>query len=295
MAFLNAGKRAGGNWRTPWIAGLIAASALVFANGALARDKVEPCASEIYDAIERDLRIEVFSERVQDEDSGFIVSQACKTWPYKPDLMLTALACDMGIKKPLPGCRPGDCDEFSEKVIVVAVIEKKDMRVVSRIQWKILEDAAVQIDERSLEFDTARYQLAQNTRAFGLRFHNSARGPSCRSGGIDDHLILLVPDGKSLRPVLGLFRYNGDLIQGDCATSYDAIWNGAELTIGVEKTYTNGFYDLRVTANITTFGEDEERTKPREHTMLRYNGKHYEPHGVVPWWLRSWGYLQPGG
>jgi hypothetical protein len=271
----------------PRFAELIAALALIFATAALAQPDTEQCGSEIYAAIGRDLRIEDFAERTQDE--GFIVSQACKTWPYKPDLMLAALAYDMGVTKNIDACRPGDCDEFSERELVVAVIDKKKKRVASRIQWKILEGAGMQIGENSLGFDTARYQLAQDTRAFGLRFHNSSRGPSCRSGEISDHLTLLVPDGQSLRPVLGLYRYSGDLIQGDCATSYDAIWNGAELTIGVEKTYTNGFYDLRVTANITTFEEDEERTKPRKHVIFRYNGKRYEPSEVVPWWLQAWG------
>jgi hypothetical protein len=262
-----------GYWQRPGLAGLIAASALAFSVGALARDEAEPCDAGIYDAIGRDLRIKDFAGWAQDKDSWFIVAQACKTWPYKPDLMLVALAYDMGVEY--------------EKELVVAVIDKEKKRVVSSYQRTIQEDAVTEVGTDSLGLDTARYQFAQGVRAFGVRFDSSARGASCPDNKWNGQLTLMLPKGKSLHPVMSLYKHwqRG----GFCSESDD--FDFAQLTIGVENTHSHGFYDLRVTANITTFAEGgkNEHTKPREHVIFRYDGNRYEPSGIVPWWLSIWG------
>jgi hypothetical protein len=243
----------------------------------------ETCADDVYTAIGRDLRLEDFAERMQDQDHRFIVSKACKPWPYKPELTLAALGYDAGVEY--------------EKELVVAVIDKRK-RVVSSIQWEVQEDAITEFGKYSLGFDTARYQLAEGVRAFGLRFSSSARGASCGEADWGDQLILLVSDGKSLRPVLSLYRIWQRSIAGCLSVQVPhAIWEDALLTIRIENSQTNGFHDLRVTANIDPQSDDApiDHIKPRvEHVIFRYDGKRYKPSGEVPWWLGFWGEL-PGG
>jgi hypothetical protein len=262
----------------------IALFALVFATGALAAADERKCNSEIYAAIERDLRLADFAEQARDEGKGFIVAQACKTWPYKPEWTLVALAY------PTDGDHDADVQErisLGEGIqwaIITAIFDKKTRRIVHSDQRQIQEDAEIAIDDRSLGFDTARYQLADNVRAFGLRFTSAARGASCAEFFKSGRLTLLIPEGQSFRPVLGLYRQTAEAIVGCLnmpAPLGDNAHHYANLAIGVEKTPTNGFYDLRVTATIE---EDGDRVK-REHVIFRYNGKHYAPVGKVPWWL----------
>jgi hypothetical protein len=78
------------------------------------------CGSEIYAAIERDLRLADFAGQALDEGKGFIVAQPCKTWPYKPELTLVALAYDAGVEH--------------GKELVVAVFDKEKKRVVNSYQ-----------------------------------------------------------------------------------------------------------------------------------------------------------------
>jgi hypothetical protein len=250
----------------------IALFALVFATGAWAAEDEKKCSSEIYTAIERDLRLADFAERAQDESEGFIVSEACKTWPYKPELTLVALAYDAGVE--------------DEKELVIAVFDKKRKRVVHSYQRRIVEDSSIAVGERSLEFDTARYQLADNVRAFGLRFHSSANRSSAAEAHRGNQLTLFVSEGKSLRPVLSLYMLQTRFV---LSNGHDSIWRTAHLTISVEDVrslefYDYGFYNLRVTANIIHHLEGgdpfEEHT---EHVIFGYNGKHYEP--IAPWWI----------
>ncbi|MDR2637179.1 MAG: hypothetical protein LBB55_02475, partial [Zoogloeaceae bacterium] len=182
-----------------------------------------------------------------------------------------------------------------EKELVVAVIDKRK-RVVSSIQWKVEEYSAyTKLGDGSLRFDTARYQLAEDVRAFGLVFNSSAIPPGCADWNRGDQLILLVPDGKSLRPVLSLYRIVQQSIEGCISVQVpDAIWEDAMLTIHIENSHTNGFRDLRVTANIYPQSNGAPIDQPRvEHVIFRYDGKRYKPSGEVPWWLDFWGEL-PG-
>jgi hypothetical protein len=269
--------------------GWIAVFALLFSTGAWAISDDEECASEIYTIIKRDLRIEDFAGRARDTDededededkeSGSIVSNTCKTWPYKPELTLAALAYDAGVEY--------------EKKFIVAIIDKKGKHVVSSHQGKIYEDATIEVGTGSLRLDTARYQLSEGVRAFGVRFRNMGRQPCATDIHYGDELTLLVPEGKSLRPVLRLFMHQQQALKGDfCPGVHEKIIKQAILAISVEET-SNGFHDLRVTANISTEwdgDEDGDRPsdlpKPRvEHVILRYNGKHYEP--MTPWWLEK--------
>lgn len=245
---------------------------LLFAGAASAETQAQSCADDIYAIVRRDMNIKDFSPKRQD---GNIISESCKSWPYNHNIVLSAFAYNAGV-------------EF-EKTLIVAMIDKKTKRVVSSYRSVISEDAITEVGEDSLKLDTARYQLATGVRAFGVEFNSSAIGASCGEANWNNELTLLVPKGKELRPVLSLYLYQQKSIQGCLSVqSPDAIWQDASLTIGIEKTNINGFYDLLATATITTHsnGAPIGNIKDRvERHLFRYNGKFYEKGKIVPWWL----------
>ncbi|MDR3157447.1 MAG: hypothetical protein LBU11_00220 [Zoogloeaceae bacterium] len=169
----------------PRIASGIAALMLLVCTGAWAALDEAECADEVYAAIGRDLRIEDFADQARGK-SSFIVSKACKPWPYKPELTLTERASKT--KKNLSS------PSSTRKTVSSTASNGKSGKTLR--DWM----------KYSLGFDTARYQLAGDVRAFGLRFRSSAISTSCGGANWSDRLTLLVPNGKSLRPVLSLHR-----------------------------------------------------------------------------------------
>jgi hypothetical protein len=236
------------------------------------------CDEAIVQVVGNHFKIKDFAPR--DED-GVIVAKSCKLWPYKNNIVLVAFAFTPEVG--------GKQDVEYEKNLIVAMIDKATQRVVSSNQSIIYEDAITEIGPDSFELDTARYQLTPDVRAFGLRFNSSARGPSCGEGRSSNELTLFVPEGDKLRSVLRLYMYRQQSIQG-CLSVYSegAVWEDAGLTISVEKTRTNGYADLLVTARIEpgSNGVIDENAKARvEHHLLHYSGNGYLIGPNTPWWL----------
>lgn len=229
------------------------------------------CASEIYEAVGRDLNIQGFSPR---QDEGNVISSACKAWPYKPGLLLGAFAYDEGVEY--------------EKKLLVAVIDEKSKHITSRYQSEIGEDAVTEVGESSLTLDTARYQLADDVRAFGVRFYSYAHGGNCANGYAGNELTLFVPEGKILRPVLSLNLYQQQWLQGCPAATSQALWEDAKLTVSMANTSTNGFHDIVITAHIAVNAEGvspgKHKDRVERHTF-HYDGKTYQKGKNVPWWL----------
>lgn len=238
---------------------------------ASAETRDDRCAPNVFETLRRDLPHSRLSLM---QDGGNVVSDACKTWPYKPYLLLVAIAHDEGVEY--------------EKSLLIAVIDQKTNRVVNSFKRAIYEDATTEVGEHSLMLDTARYQLANNVRAFGVRFNSAARGASCGEAYWNDELTLLVPEGKDLRPVASLNLYQQRWLKGCPAATSSALWEDATLTVGMDKASTNGFFDLVITAKVTvnSMGATTENLKDRiERHSLRYDGKSYQKEKSVPWWL----------
>lgn len=239
----------------------------VSASPTFARPMVEEaCTQETRDAVGRFLKIEDF---VPQSKHGVIVSESCKSWPYKDDRLLAAFAYDK--------------DVDYEKSLVVAILDKKTMRVVSSRQSVIGEDAATTVGESSLQFDTARYQLSKEVRAFGLRFKNSARGPSCADGSSWNELTLFVPGGKSLLPIFTMDTQFQNALSGciGSATGHD-VWEYGNRTLSIANTTSNGFSDLHIveTVNIDTNMEripDTMAARKRVNSrVVKFDGKEYK-------------------
>jgi hypothetical protein len=232
----------------------------------------EQCTEEVREVIRVYLKLENFTPRSRD---GIIISESCKSWPYKPGVWLTAFAYDSGVEY--------------EKKLIIAMISKASKQIISKYQRIIDEDAITEVGDYSLRLDTARYQLSNNTRAFGLRFNSAAVGASCAEGNWGDELTLFIPEGKSLRPVLNIALYKQESIQGCLSTQVpNAIWRDASLTISLDESGTNGFRNLKLTANITHHSNGESTAKMMngpEYFKLHYNGTNYEAGKRPPWWV----------
>lgn len=239
--------------------------ALLFANSTFSKETDSRCSDEIYDAVGRHLKIAAFAPRNQ---NGIVVSESCKSWPYKNNLVLAAFAYDKGVEY--------------EKSLFVVILDKQNLRVISSYKDVIGEDAITEVGETSLRIDTGKFQLSKDARAFGLRFTNSSRGPSCGDGASWDTLTLLAQEKKKLRPVLRMDMQNQKALSGciGSATGHDISEYGKKV-ISIEKTMSNGFADLLITETITVHSNTDDipndiNTRARiQRSLAKYNGREY--------------------
>jgi hypothetical protein len=208
-------------------------------------------------------------------DTG-VVSAACKPWPAEPQATIAAIAFDLGTA--------------DQKTLVVATLDTATQRVTRSDRQEVIEDAVTEFGEGSLGIDTAPYRLADNVRAFGVRFGSVARGASCGEGYWSDELTLFVPEAGALRSVLqGLAMQHAQALQG-CfgpGNNGDLVYDDAYLTLGMANTQSHGLRDLVVTARIYRNGRETDKQKPTavERRVLHYDGKQYRDTKMPPWWL----------
>jgi hypothetical protein len=223
----------------------------------------------------------VYQDQQADGDAGsaskaaVLAAGVCKSWPYRPNIMLTALAYTPPV---------GASD--TSKQLLVAMVDRQAGQVVGSYRSFIDEDGATEVGPNSLSLDTAAYQLAPDQRAFGVRFSSSARGPSCADAGSYNTLTLLLPQGATLRRLLELDMVQQQAVAGclGSATGHNVIDN-AELTLAVAPTTSKGLADLVATARITRYSEaTEKEAAPRtERVQLKYDGSGYAKGDK--WWL----------
>lgn len=238
---------------------------------AFTQTREDTCAPDDYEAVKQHLKINEFAPR---QDGGNVISASCRIWPYKTNQLLATFAYDEGVEY--------------EKRLEVLILDKRTKNVISSFRSDIGEDAVTEVGEDSLKLDTARYQLSENVRAFGIRFTSSARGASCGEGYWGNELTLFVPEGNNLRPVAALNLYQQRWLEGCPAAASHALWEDAMLTVSMGKNSTNGFFDLVVTAKITVNSIEASTRNLKDRTeryTLRYDGKYYKKGKSVPWWL----------
>jgi hypothetical protein len=235
--------------------------ALFFIGNASALANDQECAEDLFDISARQLKLKNFSYKYK---NGVVIAAACKASPTNPNLILSVFAYDSAIE--------------DEKNLLVAIIDEKRNQIVSSYKGVMIQDASTQFSENSFKLDTAKYQLSEKVRAFGVRFDSAAISSCGEEGGQDQNLTLFVQDGKKLRAVFDMSMYAYRLIEGvRCGPNSDEIIEDAYLTAAVQRSSTNGFADLLLTAKI-----DGNRF---EHHLLRYDGKRYQTGSQKPWWL----------
>ncbi|WP_248738058.1 hypothetical protein [Pseudomonas sp. MWU12-2029] len=196
----------------------------------------------------------------------------CKEWPAYPGLTLNAVS--KFEPDPVYG-KTGDVGSYDLALSVVSAEVSEPLATYYKPSAFLSDAFALE----SVEFDTARYKLTPEIRAFGVRV--VFKGSSRVNPMDETSLSLYVKEGDTLRPVLDrlvMYRYNGEW-DGNCAGERASTLR----TIEIGKTSSHGYADLivkSVTTGIVGKGDpgtcDEKTTTAKPVlTTLRYDGKSY--------------------
>lgn len=250
---------------------------LLFASSVTAEEASQTCSDEVMRVVGKRLGVSDFRH---ERDGGVVVSAACKRWPFNGDMIF---AFAYGASEP-----PDFVRHF-----VVGTIDADVQRVLTIYEAEVIEGPPVQFGEESLRIDTARYQLSTNSRAFGVRFHNIGRVPSCAEGSANDALMLFAPHREQLRFIVGVqMLVQRALSESFCHGAHGVKWEDAGLVFGVEEIGNSGHADIVLTARISTYGWNEagkeldfSRESRIEIQRLRYAKEGYKVVGTRKWWL----------
>jgi hypothetical protein len=239
------------------------------------------CDDAVLDRLGRQYAIADLRHPIDENDAGpgSVVAEDCRVWPHKDAIQLAAIAYSRSAADVPVGER--------ELGLIVAMLDRASGRLVAGTTDSISEDAVTLLMEGTLRIDTARYDLAPNVRAFGMSIRSMARGASCPDGIFNDELRLFVRDGDRLRQVASVFQDDWQQISGSMCNSEEAsVMESARVSIGVEKTRSHGYADLRLIANVersempaASQGGEGRTTIRRETRVIRYDGKQYQPDG----------------
>lgn len=192
---------------------------------------------------------------------------------------------------PMPRPRLPSAPELSTFDLAVLVVQQADngnterARVVSRFfQASALAEDAIRIAE--MKVDTARYPLAGDAHAFGLRV--VYRANSRTNPYESDRLSLFVPEGSRLVRVLDSLELTLERGEWDasCAGSFETVRSG----LSVLRSTSTGYADLQVrqTRSETVSAPQGEECVTRERpasfrtSVLHFDGKSYRaPSGVT--------------
>ncbi len=198
-------------------------------------------------------------------------SVACKIWPANPAVTLMAV--------PLIEAKPADPDVARGDVEII-VADTATGKPVARLLEKGMAYAdAIRFADVSI--DTARYDIRNGIRAFGLR--TSQEGSSRVNGFSESALWLYAVEGDRVVRVLdGLIveRTTGEN-DGDCAGTSKTI----RRTVSVGGEGPRGYRDLLVdqvvtdeaTKKVGTECKSTEKPGKHEQLVLHFGDKHYDP------------------
>lgn len=167
---------------------------------------------------------------------GELIAADCKPWQAAAGTSVTAAVMAFRMREPENERRHWDVAG------VVALVDEATGRVRQARRFTIGEEALVTVDWDSLSIDPSPYPLSRRYTALGLRFNNRARPPRSYLAWEENQLTLLVPDGKTLRPVFSQF------MQASRRSSEEADdWEYATLTLTLKPSRASGWADLILT------------------------------------------------
>ncbi len=234
------------------------------------------CNENILHAISEKIGAQNLTYRNQENDySSSLISGVCKVWPSNASKIIVAIAYyDQGHVQ--------DPENFyDEKHFILAVVNIDNNMIQSSYQWVDSSD----IGENSLSIDTARYDLANGVRAFGLDISEQYH-PHSVNGGLGPYRTLFVQQGQIIKPVLKDFLLSQweYVVEGMVSTWPDgdkSIMNTSYM-IGLSRSITNGFRDLVITESINyDFDVDFKqnantpKNESKLYRTLHFNGKEY--------------------
>lgn len=214
---------------------------------------------------------------LSDADVGAPFAVACKAWPANPDLLLVAVPLMQDTPDPENG-HVGDLD--------VLVLDKQTLQVRQRHRLVgLMSDDAVRI--AGLAFDTARYDVAADQRAFGIRIE---REGASRANPFDEtSLRLFTVHENELRLVLDGIAVNRS--SGVWDTTCAGEFSESAVSLAIGDAQRRGYRNLIATeshsasrASVQQGGCVEKTVKQGKtrHT-LSFDGKRYR----IPKALRS--------
>lgn len=197
----------------------------------------------------------------------------CKIMPNKPQYMLVAIA------QLTPESIVDEGNYAGEYDLDMIVMDAASYKVIKRFsQAKAIPTDAIAFT--GLTIDTAKYNLNNRQRAFGLRVN--FRGSSRVNPYSQTLLNLYIEVDKGLQEVLHGFEVE----------SYSGEWDGncegefyfSTSTLAIKKTEATGFSDLLVKTQsggsvnrlIKDECTDKEKVKETQHSLLRYTGGSYK-------------------
>ncbi len=198
----------------------------------------------------------------------------CQPWRAFPGRSVVVL--------PLP--RKGSEPDFTEFDLDVLVVQQADngntdrTAIVSRLlEAKALADGAIRIEE--IRIDTARYRLARDAGAFGLRVRY--QGTSRANPYANETLSLYVPQGSRLAKVLDGLEMS--LQRGEWDTQCAGNFETARGSLSLGPGTGNGYADLvlhrtRIESINRLQGEEcvtQEQPARFGTTTMRYDGSAY--------------------
>ncbi|MDM0072921.1 hypothetical protein QTH90_00910 [Variovorax sp. J2P1-59] len=205
----------------------------------------------------------------------------CEPWRGLPGRFIVVLPM------PRPSSEPG-ATQFDLDVLVVQQADNGNTdraRIVSRLfEESALTEDAVRIGE--IKIDTARYTLAADTRAFGVRILR--QGSSRASPYSEETLTLYVPQGQKLAKVLDSLQMT--LERGEWDTNCTGNFETVRGSLSVARGSTHsGYADLilreaQSKSRSALQGEEcatHERAPTFKATVLRYDGAGYRASKAV--------------
>jgi len=205
----------------------------------------------------------------------------CEPWRGLPGRFIVVLPM------PRPSSEPGT-EQFDLDVLVVQQADNGNTeraRIVSRLfEESALTEDAVRIGE--IKVDTARYTLAADARAFGVRILR--QGSSRANPYSEETLTLYVPQAQKLAKVLDTLPVT--LERGEWDTNCTGNFETVRGTLSVARGSTHsGYADLilresRSRSRSTPQGEEcatHEQAPTFKSTVLRYDGAVYRTSKAV--------------
>jgi hypothetical protein len=205
----------------------------------------------------------------------------CEPWRGQQGRYIVVLPLRQSASDPYVG--PIDLD--------VLVVQQADngntdhARIVSRLYEEgALTEDVVHIGE--IKLDTARYRLAPDVHAFGLRVLR--QGSSRADPFSDETLTLYVPQGAKLAKVLDELemRRERGASQADCGDAFETVRGSLTVARGA----SNGYADLilrqsRFDSRSVMQGDEcvtQEEPASADARLLRYDGKEYQASKAAP-------------
>ena len=192
-------------------------------------------------------------------NDGQLAAGVCRRWPTNRTQIISAFVY-------------GHQNDGSQKLLL-ALVDPVRQKVLATHKRDIEEDATTEFNSDSLKLDLAKYQLTKDIRAFALR-ENSFRERCTYDGGIGEYLTLFVVEQSSIRPVFQITMSEWSYGPGDRCSGAEVSITETSNVISVEKTTSNGFADLKLSA------KQDGRTPSSGGAIFQYNGCHYVG---MPW------------